>query len=146
MQEQEFYDKIAIIREAYGDRAVLRAIHFYEENQRVDEQLHALEQGDFETFKALVKASGNSSYKFLQNVYSNHDLKNQSVAIGLAISEQVLGEKGVCRVHGGGFAGTIQAFVPDEFVEEYKAAMEKIFGKDCCYALKVRKYGGMRVL
>ena len=146
VQEQEFYDKIAIIREAYGDRAVLRAIHFYEENQRVDEQLHALEQGDFETFKALVKASGNSSYKFLQNVYSNHDLKNQSVAIGLAISEQVLGEKGVCRVHGGGFAGTIQAFVPDEFVEEYKAAMEKIFGKDCCYALKVRKYGGMRVL
>ena len=112
----------------------------------MDKQLAALEAGAFEEFKTLVKESGDSSYKYLQNVYSNHDLKNQNVAVGLAVSELVLGKKGVCRVHGGGFAGTIQAFVPNSLVAEYKRAMEHVFGADSCHVLKVRKYGGMRVL
>lgn len=146
VKEEEFYEKISEIREAYGDRAVLRSLHLFEENKRVDKQLAALEQGDFEGFKALIKESGDSSFKFLQNVYSSHDLKNQSVAIGLAISETVLGKKGVCRVHGGGFAGTIQAFVPNDVVAEYKKAVEHVFGKGSCYVLKVRKYGGMKVM
>lgn len=146
VEEKDFYEKMTEIREAYGDRAVLRALHLFEENKRVDQQLVVLEKGDFEAFKELIKESGNSSFKFLQNVYSNHDLTNQSIAIGLAVSETVLGRHGVCRVHGGGFAGTIQAFIPNEIVLEYKSAMENIFGAGCCYILKVRKYGGMRVL
>ena len=146
VDEKDFYEKIGEIREAYGDRAVLRTIHLFEENKRVDKQLAALEAGAFEEFKALVKESGDSSYKFLQNVYSNHDLKNQNVAVGLAVSELVLGKQGVCRVHGGGFVGTIQAFVPNSLVAEYKKAMEHVFGADSCHVLKVRKYGGMRVL
>mgnify|MGYP003293143691 CR=1 FL=1 len=106
----------------------------------------SLSNKEFEEFKALIKESGNSSYKFLQNVYSNHDLKNQNVAVGLAVSELVLGKQGVCRVHGGGFAGTIQAFVKNEAVKEYKETLDKVFGEGACAVLKVRKYGGMKVL
>ena len=146
VDEKDFYVKISEIRAAYGDRAALRAIHLFEENKRVDKQLQALEAGQFDEFKALIKSSGDSSYKFLQNVYTTHDIKNQGVSIGLAVSEVVLGGKGVCRVHGGGFAGTIQAFVPNDLVQDYKAAMEHVFGEGSCYVLKVRKYGGMRVL
>ena len=146
MDEKEFYASISKIRESYGDRAALRTIHLFEENKRVDKQLEVLEAGDFDGFKELIKKSGDSSYKFLQNVYTARDVKNQAVSIGLAVSEVVLGEQGVCRVHGGGFAGTIQAFVPNDFVAEYKDAMENVFGEGSCYVLKVRKYGGMKVL
>jgi len=146
VKEETFYEKIGEIREKFGDRAVLRTIHLFEENKRVDKQLEALEKGEFESFKSLVKESGDSSYKFLQNVYSNCDVTNQNIAVGLAVSELVLGKKGVCRVHGGGFAGTIQAFVPNDLVLKYKEAMEHVFGEDSCHVLKVRKYGGMKVL
>jgi len=146
VDEKEFYASISKIRESYGDRAALRTIHLFEENKRVDKQLEVLEAGDFDGFKELIKKSGDSSYKFLQNVYTARDVKNQAVSIGLAVSEVVLGEQGVCRVHGGGFAGTIQAFVPNDFVAEYKDAMENVFGEGSCYVLKVRKYGGMKVL
>ena len=125
---------------------MLRAIHLFEENKRVDQEVAALNNGDFETFKKVVKASGDSSYKFLQNVYANCDIKNQSVSIGLAMSEKIIGENGVCRVHGGGFAGTIQAFIKDEYVANYKEAIEKVFGKGTCHVLKVRKYGGKKVI
>lgn len=146
VDEEAFYANLPAVREAAGDRAVLRAIHVFEENKRVDGQMEALERGDFEGFKALIKASGNSSYKFLQNIYANKDYRNQSVSIGLAMSEILLGDKGVCRVHGGGFAGTIQAFVPDEMVADYKKGMDAVFGEGSCHILKVRKYGGMKVL
>ena len=106
----------------------------------------ALEEGDFDTFKKLIKESGDSSFKYLQNVYSSHDLTNQSVSIGLAISDISLGDKGVSRVHGGGFAGTIQAFVPNDIVSMYKKNMEHVFGEGACHVLKVRPYGGMKVL
>ncbi|MDO4976089.1 MAG: galactokinase family protein [Eubacteriales bacterium] len=146
VKEEDFYANLPAVREAAGDRAVLRAIHVFEENKRVDAQMEALERGDFEGFKALIKASGNSSYKFLQNIYANKDYNNQSVSIGLAISEVILKDRGVCRVHGGGFAGTIQAFVPDDMVVEYKKGIEAVFGEGSCHILKVRKYGGMKVL
>lgn len=146
VEESAFYKELPKIRKSVGDRAVLRSMHWYEENKRVDGQVKALEEGNFEGFKKLIKESGDSSFKFLQNVYSNHKIQEQSVSIGLAVSEVVLDGKGVCRVHGGGFAGTIQAFVPDAMVEDYRRVIDGVFGEGSCHVLKVRKYGGMKVL
>lgn len=143
---KELMEKADEIREKAGDRALLRAIHFVNENVRVQQEVAALKAEDFDGFLKGVKASGDSSYKFLQNVYTNHDVQHQNVSIALAVSESILGENGVCRVHGGGFAGTIQAFVKNEAVAEYKAAMDQIFGAGACNVLKIRKYGGMQVL
>lgn len=142
----EFYKKIPELREALGDRPVLRAIHFLNENERVGKQVAALNEGRFQDFLQLVKESGNSSYKYLQNVYTNKDVQNQAMSVGLAVAETILGTHGVSRVHGGGFAGTIQIFVENEFVPEIKAAMDRVFGEGSCHVLKVRKYGGMKVL
>lgn len=146
VDEEEFFNSIAKVRESIGDRAVLRAIHFFNENKRVPEIVDSLLHDDFDGFKLGIQASGNSSYKFLQNVYADFDPSRQAVSIGLAMSELILGNHGVCRVHGGGFAGTIQAFVEDEFVVTYKEEIEKVFGKDSCHVLKVRKYGGCKVV
>ena len=143
---EDLIEKSAEVRAAAGDRALLRAIHFVNENVRVQQEVAALKADDFAEFLRVVKASGDSSYKFLQNVYTNHDVQHQNVSIALAISETILGANGVCRVHGGGFAGTIQAFVKNEAVAEYKATMDKVFGEDACQVLKIRKYGGMKVL
>ena len=134
------------IREALGDRAFLRALHFVEENVRVQKQVEALKENRMEDFLKHIKASGDSSYKYLQNVYTNQDVIHQNVSVALAVSDMLLGEHGVSRVHGGGFAGTIQAFVPNEYVVEYKNGMDRIFGEGSCDVLKVRKFGGMRVL
>lgn len=145
--ESEVIANITELREKLGDRAVLRALHFYGENERVEEEVAALKANDFTDFLSVVRASGNSSYKFLQNVYTNHDIEHQNVSIALCISEKVLGnDGGVARVHGGGFAGTIQAFVRNEKVAEYKAALDKVFGEDACSVLKIRKYGGIKVI
>ena len=138
--------QVAEVRKATNDRAVLRTIHLFEENKRVEKAVGALNNGDFDAFKKVIKASGESSFKYLQNIYSNNYTDQQAVSIALALSEEILGSQGVCRVHGGGFAGTIQAFVKDEFVEKYKAEIEKYFGIGSCHILKVRKYGGMKVL
>lgn len=146
VDEEDFFNDIAGARKACQDRAVLRAIHLFEENKRVDQEVKALNNSDFETFKKVVRESGDSSYKFLQNVYANCDVQNQSVSIGLAMSEKIIGRNGVCRVHGGGFAGTIQAFVKDEFVTAYKTEIERVFGKGSCHVLKVCKYGGKKVI
>ena len=142
---EELLEKSAEVREKAGDRAYLRAIHFVNENVRVQKEVAALKADDFQGFLATVKESGDSSYKFLQNVYTNHDVQHQNVSIALAVSETVLGDNGVCRVHGGGFAGTIQAFVKNEAVADYKAVMDKVFGEGACQVLKIRKYGGMKV-
>ena len=93
-----------------------------------------------------MKASGDSSFKYLQNIYTNHDVQHQSMSIALALSEEILGENGVCRVHGGGFAGTIQAFVQNSFVKEYKKRIELVFGEGACHVLKIRTYGGIQVM
>lgn len=146
VDEKEFYAQLPEVRKAVNDRAVLRTIHLFEENKRVQKAVQALKDADFETFKATIQASGQSSYKYLQNIYSNYDVNNQAVSIAIALSEEILKDQGVCRVHGGGFAGTIQAFVKDEYVETYKAEIEKYFGEGSCHILKVRKYGGIKVL
>lgn len=138
---------ISDLREKCNDRAVLRALHFVCENERVKEETQALKENDMDKFLSLVKESGNSSYKFLQNVYTNNDVEHQNVSLALAVSEIALaGGKGVCRVHGGGFAGTIQALVKNEAVAHYKKMMDSVFGEGACNVLKIRKYGGMQVV
>ena len=138
--------KISEVREQVGDRGVLRALHFIRENERVQREVAALKKENINEFLKHVAASGNSSYKYLQNVYSNSDVQHQNVSLALAISEDFLGGNGVCRVHGGGFAGTIQAFVKNEVVTEYQKRMNIVFGSDACSVLKIRKYGGMKVM
>lgn len=143
---EDLIEKSAEIREKTGDRPLLRAIHFVNENARVRKTAEALKVKDFDTFLNGVKSSGDSSFKFVQNVYTNRNVQEQNMSVALAFSESILGTDGVCRVHGGGFAGTIQAFVKNEAVENYKNVMDKVFGKDACNVLKIRKYGGMKVL
>ena len=146
VDEAEFFSKIAAVRKAAGDRAVLRAIHFFAEDKRVAGQVNALNEGRFADFLNLIKESGNSSFKYLQNIYTNKDVQNQSMSIALAVSEAVLDGHGVSRVHGGGFAGTIQAFVENDFVDKYRDSLDNVYGKGACHVLKVRKYGGMKVM
>lgn len=142
----DILENIVKVREQVGDRGVLRAIHFIRENERVQKEVSYLSDEDIVGFLKTVAASGNSSYKYLQNVYSNADVQHQNVSLALAISEDFLGDNGVSRVHGGGFAGTIQAFVKNDIVTEYQKIMDKVFGQGACSVLKIRKYGGMKVL
>lgn len=146
VEKDEFFANIGKIRESISDRAVLRGIHFYTEQERVAKAVAALEADDFEGFLKEIQSSGNSSVKSLQNIFSSKDVHAQNVTVALAASEYFLGSNGVCRVHGGGFAGTIQAFVKNDAVEGYKAAIESIFGEGACHVLKVRPYGGIRVM
>ena len=143
---QDIIREIQALRSEFGDRSVLRALHFVSENDRVTCEVEALKTGDFVGFLNLVKASGDSSYKYLQNVYSNSDVNNQNISVALATSDVVLQNNGVSRVHGGGLAGTIQAFVKNEYVDEYKKNMNLVFGKGACSDLKIRKYGGIQVV
>lgn len=146
--EDEFTKNIAEIRKVAGDRAVLRAGHFFNEQKNVKNAVDGLNKSDFEKFLFAIKKSGLSSFRFLQNVYSVKDVQKQSVSVALAVSEDLLkdGAYGVCRVHGGGFAGTIQAFVKNDYVNEYKKGMESVFGENSCHVLRVRKYGGIQVI
>lgn len=144
--KKEVLANLPRIREQAGDRAALRAIHYVCENERVQKEVAALRENRFGEFLRLVKESGDSSYKYLQNVYVCHDVEHQNVSIALAVSDMILGGQGANRVHGGGFAGTIQAFVPNDIVTLYKTEMEKVFGDGACDVLKIRKYGGIQVM
>lgn len=140
--ENEFYQNLAHIREKCGDRAILRAIHIFNENKRVTTQKAALERGDFNTFFVTVKRSGESSYDLLQNVYSPSNPKEQAISLALALTKQFLNGRGAYRVHGGGFAGTIQCYVPNKMFEAYKQMIESVFGIGSCVKLFVRAVGG----
>lgn len=142
---KDFYKNLSNIRQECGDRPVLRALHFFEENKRVEQEVAALQAGNFQGFLENVQASGNSSFKYLQNIYTNLDVQNQSVSIGLAVSDSILEGHGVSRVHGGGFAGTIQAFVADNFVETYRKTLDSVYGEGSCHVLKIRPYGGVSI-
>lgn len=144
--EEVFYEKLPELYQKKGDRGVLRAIHFFAENRRVQKEVDALKQNRFDDFLRLVKASGDSSYKYLQNIYSNHQEQNQPIATALALSDHILGEDGVSRVHGGGFAGTIQSFVKNNVVSVYQQQMECVFGGGVCHIIKIRKYGGVKII
>ena len=145
VDRDEFYKNIPAIREKLGDRPILRAIHFYNDNERVDREVAALKANDFETFKATILESGLSSYMYNQNVFSSKQPNVQPVSVALAISEGILRGRGAWRVHGGGFAGTIQAFVPNDILNEYKAEIERVFGEGSCHILSVRPVGGAEV-
>ena len=143
---EEILREIKVLRDEMGDRSVLRALHFIMENERVTSEVDALKQGNIEQFMSCVKKSGDSSYKYLQNIYSDRNVQSQNLSIALAVSDTILQGNGVSRVHGGGFAGTIQAFVKNDYVDEYKKSMDLIFGEKSCMVLKIRKYGGMQVV
>lgn len=142
----DILSNIKMLREKAGDRAVLRAIHFVNETRRARAEADALNNNDIDRFIKLVKQSGDSSFKYLQNAYSNKDVTAQNVSLALAVSESVLGSDEASRVHGGGFAGTIQAFVKKENAKEYQKTMDKVFGEGSCEILSIRKYGGIRVI
>ena len=144
--KEEVLAHLTEIRQKAGDRAALRALHYVCENERVQQETEALKQDRFAEFLRLVKESGDSSYKYLQNVFTCHDVTHQNVSVALAVSDIVLGRKGASRVHGGGFAGTIQAFVPTDMVTRYQAEMKRVFGTGACTQLMIRKYGGIRVV
>ena len=141
----DFYAAIPALREKCGDRAVMRAIHFYQENERVPQQVAALEQGDFDKFLALVKESGFSSYMYLQNVIPAGRTKNQEMAIALGLCERYLAGRGAYRVHGGGFAGTVQAFVPFDLLESFRAGIDGVLGEGACHVLSIRPQGGVEM-
>lgn len=135
----------AEVRQKCGDRAFLRAYHFLNETDRVVDEVKALEAKDMESFLKLIKESGHSSWMYLQNVIPVNAIEHQSLAVGLAMSEYLLGDRGAWRVHGGGFAGTIQAFVPLEETDHYVEEMEKLFGEGSCFRLRIRDVGGIRL-
>lgn len=145
VDEAEFMKNISLVREKTSDRAVLRALHFFSDSARVEDEVNALKNGDFELFKSLVIDSGDSSYKYNQNVYAPKQPDVQPVSVALCLSERILKGRGAWRVHGGGFAGTIQAFVPNELVEKYTDAMKAVFGDDACYILSIRPVGGVQI-
>lgn len=146
VKEEEFFANLAGLREKTDDRAVLRAIHFYTEQERVGRAVRALEEDDFDGFLYEIGESGDSSAKYLQNIYSIKEPHVQNISLALAVSEYYLRDNGVCRVHGGGFAGTMQAFVKNDAVEGYQQAIESVFGKGSCHVLKIRPFGGIRVM
>lgn len=143
--EDEFYREIPAIRKECGDRAVLRAIHFYQENARVPLQVAALESGDFEAFLRLIKESGHSSWMYLQNVTPAGYIEHQDVALSLALCEHYLAGRGAYRVHGGGFAGTVQAFVPLDILETFRAGLDAVLGAGACHVLSIRPQGGVEM-
>ena len=146
VDEQEFYANIAALRESVGDRAVLRALHFFGENKRVAAQKAALDASDLDAYFAEVISSGKSSFCYLQNVYTTKNLKEQGLSLALCLAEGYLaGKRAAYRVHGGGFAGTIQAYVPMADVEGFRALMDGVFGEGKCIVLRIRPEGAVRI-
>ena len=143
--QNRFYNSIAELRRACGDRAVLRAFHFFNENDRVEKQKAALKAGNFEGFLKLVNESGESSYDYLQNLYSNSAVSEQGLPLAIALTKKFLNGKGACRVHGGGFAGTIQCYIPSELLADYKKTIEAVFGENSCCVLNIRPVGGYEI-
>ncbi len=145
IDEADFYAHLPQLRKACGDRAVMRCIHFYQENARVPQQVAALRQGDFDRFLSLVKQSGYSSYMYLQNVIPAGYKEHQDVAVSLALCEHYLNGRGAYRVHGGGFAGTVQAFVPFDLLETFRAGIDAALGEGACHVLSIRPQGGVEM-
>ena len=143
--QDSFYARIPQLRKTCGDRAVLRAIHFYQDNQRVPLQVAALKEGNFDRFLELIRESGHSSYMYLQNVIPAGYTAHQDVAVALALCEHYLAGRGACRVHGGGFAGTVQAFVPFDLLEAFRTGIDAVLGEGACHVLSIRPQGGVEM-
>lgn len=145
VDENEFYSRIREARAAAGDRAVLRAMHFFDDDRRVSEQIAALKSGDFDRFLALSGESGRSSWLYLQNIVPTGATAHQDMALALALAQKLLGGRGAVRVHGGGFAGTLQAFVPKDMLISFKTAIEATLGEGACHVLSIDARGGVMV-
>ena len=143
--EKEFLARLPELRGRVPDRAILRAIHFYQENKRVHAQVKALNDGDFGRFLQLVRQSGRSSWMYLQNIVPTGSVAHQDMAVALAMCDTLLGDRGAYRVHGGGFAGTVQAFVPADMLEQFREGIEAVLGKGSCHVLSIRDAGGVRL-
>ena len=144
--EAEVIAAIPALREKLGDRAIMRALHFFEENRRVAKQKEALLAGDLDAFFENVIASGRSSFCYLQNVFTTKNVNEQGVSLALCMAEKLLtGKKAAWRVHGGGFAGTIQAFVPSDYVEEFRLGMDAVLGEGRCMVLRIRPVGAVKI-
>lgn len=143
--KEEVIQQLAEVRAYAGDRSVLRALHFFEENKRVDAEVSALKENRFEDFLKEITESGNSSWKWLQNCYTNTCFQEQGISVALALTELFIKEKkkGACRIHGGGFAGVIMTILPDELTDEYMSYMEKALGEGNAYPMKIRPYGAI---
>lgn len=137
--------QLSAVREFAGDRSVLRALHFFEENKRVDAEVTALKEGRFDEFLLNITASGNSSWKWLQNCFTNTSFQEQGITVALALTELFIAGKkqGACRIHGGGFAGVIMAVLPNEITEEYISYMETAMGEGNAYRMSIRPYGSI---
>ena len=146
VEKDQFYRRLGEVRKATSDRAVLRAMHFFDEDPLAEEERNALQQGDMESFQKMILASGASSFQRLQNVFASVSPLQQGLTLALALSQRVLEGKGAWRVHGGGFAGTIQAFVPLDLLEDYRRELESVFGEGACHVLSIRQAGGTKVL
>ena len=147
IKEQDVIDHLAELRTYAGDRSVLRALHFFEENKRVEAEVRALKENRFGDFLDGITSSGNSSWKWLQNCYTNSNVQEQGISIALALTEMFIAEKkrGACRIHGGGFAGVIMAMLPNDLVDEYVAYIEKAMGEGSAYRMSIRPYGAICV-
>ena len=143
VEEADVLRELPRLRKAVGDRAVLRALHFFADDRRVEEETAALAGGDMDGFLSLVKASGLSSWTLLQNIAPTGAVKEQAMAVALAVAERALKGRGACRVHGGGFAGTIQAFVPLELLDGFREQVESVLGTGSCHVLRLRPVGGV---
>ena len=143
IDEAEFYQNLAELRKVCGDRAVLRSMHFYAENARVVKQVEALRNGDFDAFLKLICESGHSSYMYLQNVIPSGYTAHQDVAVALGLCAHALNGRGAYRVHGGGFAGTVQAFVPYDLLEQFVKTLDGALGQGACHVLNIRPHGGV---
>ena len=141
----KFYASLASLRKEFGERAVLRAFHFFNEQERVLKQREALLKGDFKAFLKLVNESGQSSFDYLQNLYSTTAVKEQGLSLAIALTKKFLGDEGACRVHGGGFAGTIQCYIPTEKLGAYKQMIEAVYGEGSCSVLSIRPVGGYEI-
>ncbi len=147
VKEEEVIACLAKVREFAGDRSVMRALHFFEENRRVEAEVAALRENRFDDFLAGITASGNSSWKWLQNCYTTADVQEQGISVALALTELFIQDKkrGACRIHGGGFAGVIMAMLPNDLVDEYVEYIEKALGEGSAYRMSIRPYGSICV-
>ena len=145
VKEEEVIENLAKVRAFAGDRSVMRALHFFEENKQVEREVAALKENRFNEFLAGITASGNSSWKWLQNCYTTSNVQEQGISIALALTELFIAEKkrGACRIHGGGFAGVIMAMLPNDLVDEYVEYIEKALGKGNAYKMSIRPYGAV---
>lgn len=142
---EEFYAALPVLKAKLPERALIRAFHYFDENKNVEDLALKLKENDFDSFLTIVNQSGGSSYRYLQNIYSDKNPTSQGMSLALCLAEHLLCGKGACRVHGGGFGGTMQAYVPNEQVDDYVQKMESVFGDGCCYLLKIRNVGPIRV-